>query len=208
MILFFGICLCVTAQKKVIELDYEDEMVMMGRPIFSHSVGYMGMVEFEGEMIPSYRLSDILIQQKLRFKSEREMKKYFKIAANIKKVYPIALDVQKSINQCIAHIDSLKTKSEKDAYLKFIEKDLQKQYKPKMKKLTLAQGKLLIKLIDRQCNQTSYELIRTYIGKHKAWWWNLFASTFGGASLKKEYDPDVDDRLTERCIRLIESGQM
>lgn len=77
-----------------------------------------------------------------------------------------------------------------------------------MKKLTLAQGKLLIKLIDRQCNQTSYELIRTYIGKHKAWWWNLFASTFGGASLKKEYDPDVDDRLTERCIRLIESGQM
>ena len=139
MILFSGICLCVTAQKKVIELDYEDEMVMMGRPIFSHSVGYMGMVEFEGEMIPSYRLSDILIQQKLRFKSEREMKKYFKIAANIKKVYPIALDVQKSINQCIAHIDSLKTKSEKDAYLKFIEKDLQKQYKPKMKKLTLAQ---------------------------------------------------------------------
>lgn len=208
MILFSGICLCVTAQKKVIELDYEDEMAMMGRPIFSHSVGYMGMVEFEGEMIPSYRLSDILIQQKLRFKSEREMKKYFKIAANIKKVYPIALNVQKSINQCIAHIDSLKTKSEKDAYLKFIEKDLQKQYKPKMKKLTLAQGKLLIKLIDRQCNQTSYELIRTYIGKHKAWWWNLFASTFGGASLKKEYDPDVDDRLTERCIRLIESGQM
>lgn len=208
MILFSGICLCVTAQKKVIELDYEDEMAMMGRPIFSHSVGYMGMVEFEGEMIPSYRLSDILIQQKLRFKSEREMKKYFKIAANIKKVYPIALDVQKSINQCIAHIDSLKTKSEKDAYLKFIVKDLQKQYKPKMKKLTLAQGKLLIKLIDRQCNQTSYELIRTYIGKHKAWWWNLFASTFGGASLKKEYDPDVDDRLTERCIRLIESGQM
>lgn len=208
MILFSGICLCVTAQKKVIELDYEDEMAMMGRPIFSHSVGYMGMVEFEGEMIPSYRLSDILIQQKLRFKSEREMKKYFKIAANIKKVYPIALDVQKSINQCTAHIDSLKTKSEKDAYLKFIEKDLQKQYKPKMKKLTLAQGKLLIKLIDRQCNQTSYELIRTYIGKHKAWWWNLFASTFGGASLKKEYDPDVDDRLTERCIRLIESGQM
>lgn len=208
MILFSDICLCVTAQKKVIELDYEDEMAMMGRPIFSHSVGYMGMVEFEGEMIPSYRLSDILIQQKLRFKSEREMKKYFKIAANIKKVYPIALDVQKSINQCIAHIDSLKTKSEKDAYLKFIEKDLQKQYKPKMKKLTLAQGKLLIKLIDRQCNQTSYELIRTYIGKHKAWWWNLFASTFGGASLKKEYDPDVDDRLTERCIRLIESGQM
>ena len=66
---------------------------------------------------------------------------------------------------------------------------------------------LLIKLIDRQCDQTSFELIRTYMGGFKAVFYNAFASLFG-ASLKKEYDPDVDDRLTERCILLIESGQM
>jgi len=92
-------------------------------------------------------------------------------------------------------------------YLKQMEKALMKEYKPRLKKLTFSQGKLLIKLIDRQCNQTSYELIKTYMGGFKAGFWNAFATIFG-ASLKKEYDPDVDDRLTERCILLIESGQM
>ncbi|MBQ0142241.1 MAG: DUF4294 domain-containing protein [Prevotellaceae bacterium] len=198
----------VTAQNHTITLDYAEEQELMGRPIIAHSMGYTEMAEFEGELIPHIVLSDIIIMPPLKFKSAKQMKKYYKIAANIKKVYPIALDIQKTINKSIAHLDSLKTKSEKDRYMKFLEKDLMKQYKPRMKKLTLAQGKLLIKLIDRQCNQTSYDLIRTYIGKHRAWWWNLFASTFQGASLKKEYDPDVDDRLTERCILLIESGQM
>ena len=198
----------VKAQDRSITLQYDEEQDMMGRPIIAHGMGYTHPVEFEGELIPHIVLSPIIIMPPIKFKNERQMKKYYKIAANIKKVYPIALDIQKTINRCIAHLDSLTTKSEKDAYMKFIEKDLQKQYKPQMKKLTLAQGKLLIKLIDRQCNQTSYELIRTYIVKHKAWWWNLFASTFQGASLKKQYDPDVDDRLTERCILLIESGQM
>ena len=87
------------------------------------------------------------------------------------------------------------------------EKDLKAQYYPQLKKLTFSQGKLLIKLIDRQCDMTGYDLIKKYMGSFKAGFYNAFASLFG-ASLKKEYDPDVDDRLTERAILLIESGQM
>ena len=104
-------------------------------------------------------------------------------------------------------MDSLPDKRSKDEYMKKAEKELKKLYTPRLKKLTFSQGKLLIKLIDRQCDQTSFELIRTYMGGFKAVFYNAFASLFG-ASLKKEYDPDVDDRLTERCILLIESGQM
>jgi hypothetical protein len=104
-------------------------------------------------------------------------------------------------------MDSLPDKKAKDEYMKFAEKELKKQYTPRLKKLTFSQGKMLIKLVDRQCNQTSYELIKTYMGGFKAGFYNAFASLFG-ASLKKEYDPEVDDRLTERCILLIESGQM
>ena len=91
--------------------------------------------------------------------------------------------------------------------MKQAEKELKKQYTPRLKKLTFSQGKLLIKLIDRQCNHTSYELIKMYMGSFKAGFYNTFASLFG-ASLKKEYDAECDDRLTERCILLIESGQM
>lgn len=194
-------------QDRTIVLSQTEEKAMMGDPVMAHYVGYAGLTEYDGEMIPWYVLGDVYIFDKLKFKNERQMKKYYKIANNIKKVYPIAKDIQKTIEGCIAHVDSLPTAEEKEKYVKSMEKELKKTYTPTLKKLTLAQGKLLIKLVDRQCDQTSYQLIKTYMGRFKAGFWNAFATLFG-ASLKKQYDPEVDDRLTERCILLIESGQI
>lgn len=76
-----------------------------------------------------------------------------------------------------------------------------------MKKLTFAQGKLLIKLVDRQSNQTSFELVKAFMGPFKAGFYQTFAALFG-ASLKKEYDPTGEDKLTERVILLVENGQI
>ena len=203
--LFFSNSAGVRAQ--TIVADLATDRAMTGRPIFSHGVGYAGTVMLDGEEIPWFVLSDVLIFSELRFKSKAQAKKYYKIANNIKKVYPIAVEIQHTIDSCVRHLEALPNKKAKDAYLKSMEKNLMKQYKPRLKKLTFSQGKLLIKLIDRQCDMTSYKLIKTYMGGFKAGLWNTFASIFG-ASLKKEYDPEVDDRLTERCILLIESGQM
>lgn len=190
-----------------VKADAQTDRDMTGNPIVSHSKFYTGMVEYEGEMIPSFLYSDFYVFKPLVFKSPSQAKKYYKIANNIKKVYPLACEIQETVNRTIAHMDSLPTKKEKDAYLKQQEKNLKAEYYPKLKKLSFAQGKLLIKLIDRQCDMTGYELIKKYMGGFKAGFYNAFASLFG-ASLKKEYDPDVDDRLTERAILLIESGQM
>lgn len=190
-----------------VKADAQTDRDMTGNPIVSHSKFYTGMVEYEGEMIPSFLYSDFYVFKPLVFKSPSQAKKYYKIANNIKKVYPLACEIQETVNRTIAHMDSLPTKKEKDAYLKQQEKELKAEYYPKLKKLSFAQGKLLIKLIDRQCDMTGYELIKKYMGGFKAGFYNAFASLFG-ASLKKEYDPDVDDRLTERAILLIESGQM
>ena len=126
---------------------------------------------------------------------------------NIKKVYPIACEIKRTLDKTIAHLDSLPDKKSRDEYMKQAEKELKKEYTPRLKKLTFSQGKLLIKLIDRQCNQTSYELIKTYMGGFKAGFWNAFATIFG-ASLKKEYDPEGTDRLTERVVRMVEAGQI
>lgn len=212
--ILFSFCLAVffffnqtAAEAQVIIADQSTDRAMTGKPIFSHGLGYAGTVMFEGEEIPWFVLSDIYILNTLKFKSKAQARKYYKIANNIKKVYPIALEIQHTIDSCVSHLEELPNKKEKDAYLKVMEKNLMKQYKPRLKKLTFSQGKLLIKLIDRQCDMTSYQLIKNYMGKFKAGLWNTFASIFG-ASLKKEYDPEVDDRLTERCILLIESGQM
>lgn len=175
--------------------------------VFAHYLGYAGLTEIEGEMVPWFVLGDVYVFPEIQFKSERQRKKYYKIAENIKKVYPLAVEIQGEVERQIAHLDSLPDKKARDAYIDAMEKKLRAQYMPKLKKLSFSQGKLLIKLIDRQCDQTSYQLIRTYMGAFKATFYNAFASLFG-ASLKKEYDPEVDDRLTERAILLIENGQM
>ena len=84
---------------------------------------------------------------------------------------------------------------------------MKEQYTPRMKKLSFAQGKLLIKLIDRQSHQSSYELVKASMGPFKAGFYQTFAALFG-ASLKKQYDPEGEDKLTERVILLVESGQL
>ena len=75
-----------------------------------------------------------------------------------------------------------------------------------MKKLTFSQGKLLIKLINRECNQSSYQLVKAFMGPFKAGFYQTFAALFG-ASLKKEYHPEDEDKL-ERVIILVENGQL
>lgn len=204
LVLTFAPLNCVAQQ---IKADVQTDRDMTGNPIFSHALYYNGMVEYEGEMIPSFTYGDVYVFKKLVFKNARQAKKYYNIANNIKKVYPIACEIQRTVNRTIAHLDSLPTKKEKDAYLKQAEKDLKAEYYPKLRKLTFSQGKLLIKLIDRQCEMTGYQLIKKYMGGFKAGFYNTFASLFG-ASLKKEYDAEDEDIMTERAILLIESGQM
>ena len=92
-------------------------------------------------------------------------------------------------------------------HIKRVEKGLKEQYTPRMKKLSFAQGKLLIKLIDRQSNSTSYELVKAFMGPFKAGFYQTFAALFG-ASLKKEYDPQGEDKLTERVVLMVENGQI
>ena len=200
--------MCVVLTANAYSQIFVDESTeVTGAPVARHKIGYAGLVEFEGEMIPWFVLDDVYCFNRLEVRSRRKMKKYYSMVNNIKKVYPIAVEIKKTIDRTVAKLDSLPDKKARDEYMKQAEKDLKKEYTPRLKKLTFSQGKLLIKLVDRQCNHTSYELIKMYMGGFKAGFYNMFASLFG-ASLKKEYDPEVDDRLTERCILLIESGQM
>jgi hypothetical protein len=91
--------------------------------------------------------------------------------------------------------------------MKRVEKDIKERYTPRMKKLSLSQGKLLIKLVYRECNSSSYNLVQAFLGPVKAGFYQAFAWTFG-ASLTKKYDPNGVDRLTERVVLQVEAGQL
>ena len=95
-----------------VKADAQTDRDMTGNPIVSHSKFYTGMVEYEGEMIPSFLYSDFYVFKPLVFKSPSQAKKYYKIANNIKKVYPLACEIQETVNRTIAHMDSLPTKKE------------------------------------------------------------------------------------------------
>ena len=73
--------------------------------------------------------------------------------------------------------------------------------------LTLSQGKLLIKLVNRETDSSSFELVKAFLGPFKAGFYQAFAAIFG-ASLKKEYHPEDEDALVERIIILVENGQL
>ena len=162
---------------------------------------------YKGDSITVIILPEVPVYPPLKFKNRKDYIRYNKLIYNVKKTLPIAKKVNQTIAETYEYLEKLPNKKAKDAHIKSVEKGIKQQYTPEMKKLTYSQGKLLIKLIDRECNQNSYQIVKAFFGPFKAGFYQTFASIFG-ASLKKDYNPDTDDRLTERVVRLVEIGAL
>ena len=160
---------------------------------------------FEGDTIWTILMPEMPVYKPLIFKSRKQQMKYNRLVYNVKKVLPLAQQANQMIKETYEVLEQLPDKKSKSEHVKMIEKEIMKTYKPEMKKLTYSQGKLLIKLVDRECNQSGYEVIKAFMGPAKATFYQIFAWTFK-ASLKKEYDPEGDDKLTERVVRQVEAG--
>ena len=160
-----------------------------------------------GDTIPSIMLPNVYIFKPLVFKNKREQKEYYKLVRDVKKTLPLAREVNRAIIETYEYLITIPNQKDREKHLKRVEKGLKEQYTPRMKKLTFAQGKLLIKLVNRETSSSSYELVKAFIGPFKAGFYQTFASLFG-ANLKKEYHPDGEDKLTERVVLLVESGQL
>lgn len=157
------------------------------------------------DTVPIIHLREIYIYPEIKFKNEKEKKRYNKLVRDVKRVLPYAKMVYETLIETYEYIETLPDEKSKQDHLKRMEKELFKEYKPELKKLTYSQGKLLIKLIDRECNQSSYNLLKAFLGSFRAGFWNLFAGMFG-ASLKTEYDPEGKDFMLERIVVLVENG--
>ncbi len=192
-----------TAQVRV---NPEDRDVDLDDPTFVPMVR-VGKVLQGRDSIQYVELNNIYIYPKPVFKNEKQRMAYNRLVYNIKKVLPIAKEVNKIIVETYEYLETLPNKKAKDAHMKLVEKSIKKEYTPRMKKLTYSQGKLLIKLVYRECNSSSYNLVQAFLGPVKAGFYQAFAWAFG-ASLKKDYDPNGVDRLTERVVLQVEAGQL
>ena len=162
---------------------------------------------YKGDSITVIIMPELPVYPPLKFKNARELKRYNRLVYNVKKTLPIAKMVNAIIAETYEILEQLPDKKAKDKHIREVEKSIRQQYEPEMRKLTYSQGKLLIKLIDRECNQSSYEIVKAFFGPAKAVFYQIFAFTFR-ASLKKEYKPETDDRLIERVVRQVEAGQL
>ncbi|GAB6393956.1 MAG: DUF4294 domain-containing protein [Bacteroidales bacterium] len=158
-----------------------------------------------GDTIALVHLREVFVYPPLRFSSKKAEQTYNKLVRDVKYTLPYAKLVFHTLIETYEYMETLPDDKAREKHLKRMEKELFSEYKPHLKRLSLSQGKLLIKLIDRECNQSSYNILRAYLGSFKAGFWNFFAGMFG-ANLKTKYDPKGKDALTERVVILVENG--
>ena len=194
----------VLAQEQ--KLTAEQVLAEMDSPTFVPTVK-VGKVLHEGDSIQYMEMNNVYVYPQLTFKNRKQAESYMRLVKNVKTVLPIAKEARQMLIETTEYIETLPNEKAKEEHIKRVEDDIFRTYKPKMKKLTYSQGKLLIKLIDRECHSTGYDMIKAFMGPLRAGFWQVFAWGFG-ASLKKEYDAKGVDRLTERVVLMVEAGQI
>ena len=202
-LLFLFVSTNVFAQEHI---NPEDRVVDLNSPTFVPMV-HIGKAKVGQDSVQYVRTNTIYIYPPMEFKDDKQRQAYNRLVYNIKKVLPLAKECNQIILETGAYLQTIPTKKERDALTKAVEKELKQKYTPRIKKLTYSQGKLLIKLIDRETHSTGYELIQAFLGPVRAGFYQAFAWVFG-ASLKKRYDPKGADRLVERIVLQVEAGQL
>jgi Domain of unknown function (DUF4294) len=122
---------------------------------------------------------------------EKRMRKYNRLEQNVRAIYPMALTCARVVERIDAEMTRLGTRKDQKAFAKRLEKELFEHYEPILRKMTLSQGKLLLKLIDRQTGTSAYTLIKEYKSGTSAVFWQMVAKVFG-ADLKTSYDPEAE----------------
>jgi hypothetical protein len=164
-------------------------------------------VERDGVKLPEVEIKEATIHARTERTRRSEYRQYDKLVYNIRKVYPYALIVRSKLAEVNDDLKNYPDERDRKRYLKEVEKDVFAKYQHDIQNLTITQGRLLLKLIDRETQNTSYTLIREYRGKFSAAFWQSVARIFG-TNLKEEYDPYGDDALIEAIIRELDAGRL
>lgn len=160
-----------------------------------------------GETIPAAYLNSVYVYPKERFNDESSELNYWKLVRDVKKVYPLSKIVYYTLYETMNYLQTLPDEKSRQKHLRRMEKDLVEEYEPVLRKMSYNQGKILIKLIYRECNYSSYDLIKAYRGSFSAGLWQGVAKIFR-ADLKSGYDANNKDQMIERIVRKIDQGQL
>jgi hypothetical protein len=161
----------------------------------------------DGDTVLMVDLKPITILPPLEFSSKKQFNRYTKLVLYVKKVYPYSQIVSRQLDTIHANLAQYKTEKEKKRYITQKEKELKQEFEGQLRSLTFTQGKILMKLIDRETGVTTFEIVKELKGSLNAFFWQSVARLFG-SSLKLEYDPKGDDMMIEDIVVRIENGEL
>jgi hypothetical protein len=164
-------------------------------------------VDRGGELLPEIAIDDVHIVRKMGVRERFQWWKHRRLVYNVKRVYPYCIVVRESLVGVNDELTQIEGDRDRKKFLREYEKQVFKEYEDDMKSMTITQGRILIKLVDRETQNSSYDLIRDYRGSVSAVFWQGIARIFG-TNLKVKYDPEGEDYLIERVILEIEAGRI
>jgi len=152
-------------------------------------------------------LRQIIVMPPREFTSKKEHRQYNRLVQYVKKVYPYSQIIKLKFQEINQNVNTFKTKKEQREYIDKVGKELKVEFEGQLRKLTFTQGLILIKLVDRETGETSYEIIKELKGSLTAFFWQSVARLFS-SNLKAEYDAEGDDKMIEEIVIRLENGQL
>lgn len=168
---------------------------------------YGGTIESNHDTVLIVQHYPVVIMPRYTFKNKRQQERYTKLAYNVKKVYPYAKIIKRVYRELVDSIAKIPDENGKKNFVKEQEKKLRAEFEDELVHLTITQGRILIKLVDRETGSTTYDVLKELKGGFNAFIFQGVARLFG-SNLKSEYDANEEDRMIEDIIVRIENGQM
>lgn len=163
----------------------------------------------EGDTVLVIIFNEITVFPPMKFKDKKQEEFYWRTVRDVKKTLPYAKLICETLLETYEYLETFPTQKEREKYMKEMESAVFEQYKPVLMKFTKNQARMLVKLIQRQTNQSGYDILKAFLGSFRATFWQGFGKLFG-VSLKGKYQPDKDsnDAIIERVCVMVEQGQL
>jgi len=162
-------------------------------------------VTVDGDTMPNVNIEEVEIYAIPKFETKKQARKYSRLVKNVKKVYPYAKYIKFKLEEVNTQLLTFETEKEKRKYVRSVQKEMMNQFEDDVKHMTFSQGKILIKLVDRETGETSYQWLKELKGDLFAGFWQTVARIFS-SDLKAEFNPNSEDVLIDQIVKMIDAG--
>jgi len=168
-------------------------------------INILESVTVDGDTMPNVNIEEVEIYAIPKFETKKQARKYSRLVKNVKKVYPYAKYIKYKLEEVNTQLLTFETEKEKRKYVRSVQKEMMNQFEDDVKHMTFTQGKILIKLVDRETGETSYQWLKELKGDLFAGFWQTVARIFS-SNLKAEFNPNSEDVLIDQIVKMIDAG--